>query len=96
MYAWKTYDDLLEMYHKNKAAVKELVDTKFGKNQYRYHPEFPGNDDYMQYYVLIEASSTHDNIQSSIVAIQGEQEVRTYIFIDYHAREQFILSLKPC
>lgn len=49
--SFKTYDDLLVLFHGKSDAIDELVAKKTRLGHYRAHPEFPRRADMVQYWV---------------------------------------------
>jgi hypothetical protein len=63
---FRTYDDLLHMYHQRQDVVDDLVARKTRIGAYRPHPEFANRSDMTQYWVCgdTEASSDREQLES--------------------------------
>ena len=49
-FSFKTKDDLLEFYDGKSHLVDDLMARKHRNGQWRYHPEFPGREETMQFW----------------------------------------------
>ncbi|CAE7643101.1 unnamed protein product, partial [Symbiodinium pilosum] len=54
-----TRAQLIQMHNGDYTAVDQLISRKRAAGHFREHPDFPGNPDYVLYYVTIDLSHSH-------------------------------------
>ena len=78
LFGYKTWDDLLQMYHGRTDVAEEIFARRLAEGLSRRHPDAPLSDDMVQVWVMLDTTGAYDNTLTDEMVLEGSTEVHYF------------------